>query len=318
MVHRIIWRVGSEDALDFWEERLSAAGQTPHERVDGALRFRDPEGLEHELVVSTVDDQPLIAEHPEVPAEHALQGFEGARAFAADPERSRSLLEEQAGLRAGGQTAGRSAASAAAAPGHTTRRPPSAASRARAPSTTSRGRPRRTSTRAGASARSRAARIPTPVIDRFWFESIYFREPSGVLFEIATHGSGLRASTRIPSTWARALILPPFLEDRREEIERVLTPVENPRAAALARLSELVHRVREPAGDAQGALVLNHGRGADENDLFGLLDELDPERRLVGVTTGAPLTERAARRAGTGTWCRGSAIPDPATFASVL
>ena len=55
-------------------------------------------------------------------------------------------------------------------------------------------------------------------------------------------------------------------------------------------MSELVHRVREAAGAPEGVLVLNHGRGADENDLFGLLDELDPERRLVGVTTGAPLT----------------------------
>ena len=54
---------------------------------------------------------------------------------------------------------------------------------------------------------------------------------------------------------------------------------------------ELVHRLREPAGDPAGALVLNHGRGADENDLFPLLDELDPERRLLGVTTGAPLTD---------------------------
>ena len=97
MVHRIIWRVASEAALDFWEERLSSAG-TDSERVDGGLRFRDPEGLEHDFVVSTVDDQPLIAEHPEVPAEHALQGFEGARAFASDPERSRSLLEEHLGF----------------------------------------------------------------------------------------------------------------------------------------------------------------------------------------------------------------------------
>jgi len=55
-------------------------------------------------------------------------------------------------------------------------------------------------------------------------------------------------------------------------------------------VSDLVHLLREPAGDPAGALVLNHGRGADEHDLFGLLDELDPERRLLGVTTGAPLT----------------------------
>lgn len=49
-------------------------------------------------------------------------------------------------------------------------------------------------------------------------------------------------------------------------------------------------RLREPAGDPAGALILNHGRGADENDLFGLLDELDPERRLLAMTTGAPWT----------------------------
>jgi phospholipase/carboxylesterase len=52
----------------------------------------------------------------------------------------------------------------------------------------------------------------------------------------------------------------------------------------------LVHVVREAAGEPQGALVLLHGRGADEHDLHRLLDVLDPERRLVGVTPGAPLT----------------------------
>ena len=49
-------------------------------------------------------------------------------------------------------------------------------------------------------------------------------------------------------------------------------------------------RLREPAGEPAGALVLNHGRGADENDLHGVLDAIDPERRLLGVTTGAPFT----------------------------
>jgi phospholipase/carboxylesterase len=52
----------------------------------------------------------------------------------------------------------------------------------------------------------------------------------------------------------------------------------------------LVHLVREPAAEPEGALILNHGRGSDERDLYGLLDELDPERRLIGVSTGAPLT----------------------------
>jgi phospholipase/carboxylesterase len=55
-------------------------------------------------------------------------------------------------------------------------------------------------------------------------------------------------------------------------------------------VSDLVHLLREPVAEPQGALVLNHGRGTDERDLFPLLDLLDPERRLLGVTTGAPLT----------------------------
>jgi phospholipase/carboxylesterase len=52
----------------------------------------------------------------------------------------------------------------------------------------------------------------------------------------------------------------------------------------------LDHLIREAEGDPQGALILNHGRGTTEHDLYGLLDELDPGRRLVGVTPGAPLT----------------------------
>lgn len=55
-------------------------------------------------------------------------------------------------------------------------------------------------------------------------------------------------------------------------------------------MAGLIHLVREAAGEPQGALILNHGRGTDEHDLFPLLDELDPERRLLGITTGAPLT----------------------------
>jgi phospholipase/carboxylesterase len=78
--------------------------------------------------------------------------------------------------------------------------------------------------------------------------------------------------------------------------------------------AELVHRLREPAGEPQGALVLNHGRGADENDLYGLLDTLDPDRRLLGVTTGAPLTNVPP---GGRHWYLVPRVgyPDPVTFA---
>ena len=97
MVHRIVWRVASDDALGFWAERLGAAGYES-QRDGHSLRFADPEGLEHELLVVETDDPPLVANHPEIPAELALQGFEAVRAYTDDPERSRALLEETLGF----------------------------------------------------------------------------------------------------------------------------------------------------------------------------------------------------------------------------
>jgi phospholipase/carboxylesterase len=75
----------------------------------------------------------------------------------------------------------------------------------------------------------------------------------------------------------------------------------------------LVHLIREPEREPEGALVLNHGRGTDEHDLYGLLDELDPERRLLGVTPGAPLTDVPP---GGRHWYLVPRVgyPDPATF----
>lgn len=74
----------------------------------------------------------------------------------------------------------------------------------------------------------------------------------------------------------------------------------------------LVHRRREAAGDPEGVLVLLHGRGADENDLFPLLDMLDPERRLLGVTPRGPLSLPP----GGAHWYQVFRVgyPDPATF----
>src|SRR3954453_13626987 len=79
MVHTIVWRVADAAVLDFWADRLAAEGVEVN-RGDG-LRFADPEGLGHEIVVSPPRDEPLAAEHPEIPAEHALQGFEAVRAY---------------------------------------------------------------------------------------------------------------------------------------------------------------------------------------------------------------------------------------------
>ena len=103
MVHRVVWRVASIGALDFWGKRLGAAG-VESERGESSLRFRDPEDLELELAVVETADRPLVAAHPDVPAELALQGFDSVRAFAFDPEESRVFLEGALGFERAGET----------------------------------------------------------------------------------------------------------------------------------------------------------------------------------------------------------------------
>jgi glyoxalase family protein len=73
----------------------------------------------------------------------------------------------------------------------------------------------------------RAGGQATPVIDRFWFKSVYFREPGGVLFELATEGPGF-AVDEDPAHLGEKLVLPPFLEPHRGQIERALPPLTLP------------------------------------------------------------------------------------------
>jgi len=68
---------------------------------------------------------------------------------------------------------------------------------------------------------------PTPVIDRFWFKSVYFREPSGVLFEIATMGPGF-AVDEDAAHLGEKLVLPPKFEHLRNQLEQTLTPIHAP------------------------------------------------------------------------------------------
>jgi glyoxalase family protein len=70
---------------------------------------------------------------------------------------------------------------------------------------------------------------PTPVIDRFWFRSVYFKEPGGTLFELATDGPGFDRDEDM-ATLGEKLVLPPWLERQRREIEAALPPLEVPSA----------------------------------------------------------------------------------------
>jgi glyoxalase family protein len=229
MIHTIIWRVASEEALDFWEERLRARGVEPV-RQDNRLRFHDPEGLGLELTVTQTDDDPLVAEHPEIPEEFALQGFDSVRAYSGSPDASRGFLEETLGFeprgeneweirgeQRGGLYAYEEPPAEPGIPGAGTVHHVAWAS------TTDDHVPWRERV-------ASAGVNPTPVIDRFYFRSIYFREPSGVLFEIATLGPGFTADEPLESLGER-LSLPPDYEPLRDRLEEVLTPLPDPRAA---------------------------------------------------------------------------------------
>ena len=228
MVHRVLWRVGGSEALDFWADRLDGEG-VGVQREETGLRFADFEGLEHELLVADVPDEPLVAESPEIPADVALQGFHGVRAYLSSPEASRGLLED--GLRFEPTESGWEARGEERGGLYLRDEPPAAGGRPGA------GTVHHVAWSVGMDEleewRRRvgdAQAQPTPVIDRFYFRSVYFREPSGVLFELATRGPGFTVDEPIESLGEK-VALPPFLEDRREEIEARLQPLPDPRAA---------------------------------------------------------------------------------------
>jgi glyoxalase family protein len=235
MIWGIRWRLGSTEALGFWTERLERHGVDAE--LDGdTLRFADPEGLGHALKVVETTDEPLIAEHPEIPAEVALQGFDGAIAYSSNPEASRSLLEQALGFEPVGPS--ESEQSGWEARGDSRgglwgySEPPAERGLQGAGSVHHIAWASQMDEHEAWRDRVIAAGArPTPVIDRFYFRSIYFREPSGVLFEIATLGPGFTVDEPL-ETLGEKLSLPPDYEHLREQVEPVLRPIENPRVTA--------------------------------------------------------------------------------------
>jgi glyoxalase family protein len=230
MIYRVVWRVGSPAALDFWADRLGGRG-IEVDREDDHLLFADPEGLEHELLVADVSDDPLIAEHPEVPAEHALQGFHGVRAYSSQPQASQGFLEalgfEAAAGGSGWQARGEQRGSLYFYDQPPAQRGIQGAGSVHHVAWTSDDEDHE----AWRERVQQAGGRPTPVIDRHYFRSIYFREPSGVLFEIATRSPGFTIDEPLEHLGEK-LSIPPFLESRRPEIEATVRPLENPRVAA--------------------------------------------------------------------------------------
>jgi glyoxalase family protein len=221
-------------SLGYWTERLVETG-TRFERPrasfgETTLTFEDPDGLRVELVAAE-DDRPGW-EGPEVPAEHAVRGLHHVTLVVAEADRTAELLTETLGFERVGDAEGRTRFASGGAPG--TLVDVSEAS----------GFPRgemgagtvhHVAFRAedDESERDIRRRVEalgfnvTPVLDRNYFHSIYFREPGGVLFEIATDPPGFAVDEPQEELGAN-LKLPVWLEERRERLEEVLPALRLP------------------------------------------------------------------------------------------
>ncbi len=242
-ISAIMLGVRGRIALDWWAERLERLGIV-HEGVQNSgkdgravLAVRDPEGQRLEFL----DDEGRLTGEPwkdgPVPAEMAVRGLYGVRFTVRQPERSLHLLKDALGFREAGsyQTAGQhDVLVLEVGPGgpgtevHLEARPDLPVGRPaiggvhhvafRTPDDQEHAQWQARLLEAGSQV--------TQIIDRFYFHSIYFREPNGILCEIATDGPGF-ATDEDPAHLGESLALPPFLEPRRREIEANLTPIQS-------------------------------------------------------------------------------------------
>jgi glyoxalase family protein len=242
MIHTIGWGVGDEASLDFWEKRLASEG-VQATRSSGVMRFADHEGLGIELVVDRPDQTALAATWEEVPEAHALRGFSGVRAYGVQPlsvagtvgTDSDQVLTKVLGFEREVEGAYELTGGA--------RRALYAYDDDPGPGVQGAGTVHHI---AWACDPDRQAEWrqqvldghlnPTPIIDRQYFKSIYFREPSGVLFEIATIGPGFGIDESIESL-GEELQLPPQYEHLRDQLDDRLTPISNPRQSHSKRKS---------------------------------------------------------------------------------
>ena len=229
-IHTLQLAVASEAALDFWEQRVAEYGPV---RGDGGLRFADYDGLELELVVESLGNPPQRATHPEIPEDLAIVGLEGVRAHAGFAGVRDAVLTDLLGFtHLGGGEYELEGSDRRFRFGYDV--PPAPRARQGAGSVHHIAWASPDEDHLAWQERVReAGGYATDVRDRDYFRSIYFREPRGVLFEIATLSPGF-AVDEDPEHLGEALRLPTQHEHLREQLEHVLTPVRNPRAARVA------------------------------------------------------------------------------------
>lgn len=226
-----------ESAIGYWTHRFVEKG-VPHEAIEKrfgepVLAFTDPDGTSLALVgVAGAENEPAW-QGSDVPAEHAIRGFHGVRLLLEDASRTAAILTGVLGFTEAGTDGPvtRFVAKGTDAGGVVDIREAAGF----LPGNMGRGSVHHVAFRAAndeAQAEMRRKLVEvhriqaTEQIDRNYFRSIYFREPGGIIFEIATDQPGFAIDEPVASL-GQALKLPGFLEGRRAEIEKTLEPLEH-------------------------------------------------------------------------------------------
>ncbi|HVX30481.1 MAG TPA: VOC family protein [Nitrolancea sp.] len=284
-------------ALGFWMQRLIEHGITfngPQRRFDEqVLLLRDPHGLPIELIAQA--DPPMVShwEDSGIPEEHGIRGVHSATLWVTDPDTSNTLLANTLGLQKIGAEAGRERYTTAdtSVPGHLLDVQSAAGFW---PGEIAVGTVHHLAWRTGndetqAHWRTRIDEVGlsvTPSLDRNYFHSIYFREPGGVLFEIATDSPGFQIDEP-PDALGSRLMLPSWLESKRDEIEAHLPPIRPAGRPPFTRDAEppepeFIHRfVAAERAQRAPTLLLLHGTGGNETDLLPLGHALAPMANLL-------------------------------------
>jgi glyoxalase family protein len=232
-----------DDSLGYWSGRLERYGTRAVASTrfgDSVLSFADPHGLNVALVAKPAGRPFTPWTGSPVAAERQLRGLHGAQLWERDAARTASFLTTVLGFEKLASENGWTRYGFANAAGIVDLRDAPEARRGAWGAGSVHHLAWRVddeSHQLAVRARVEAAAAqPTPVIDRFWFKSVYFKEPGGVLFELATDGPGF-AVDEDAAHLGEALVLPPWLEAQRDAIERALPP--------LSMESEL-HTERDP------------------------------------------------------------------------
>lgn len=240
-VSAITFMVPDRDALDYWVDRFEGEGvrHGPIEERGGrpVLPFLDPEGQRLELVVGSTGNATPWEQSP-VPPEYAIRGFGAVTVVVETLQPTADFLTSVLGFRQSGEytfpdNESRRALIFETRNGglgsevHVEERPdlPSARVGIGGVHHVAFRTPNDEEHRAWRERLMHAGVAVTPVIDRYYFRALYFREPGGVLFEIATDGPGFATDEDVAHL-GEGLSLPPFLEPHRAEIEAVLPPLE--------------------------------------------------------------------------------------------